>query len=98
MPKSDGLPRQPLPGDRIVVKESARNQLAQDCKDAGWLIETTQVRVVVRTDPFGPAGSRRLFVDGPPFAFNPRDVQLAWKEGPQSPERQKALREKGWRP
>jgi hypothetical protein len=89
------LPHQPQIGDRIRIKEEFSQQLRNDCKAAGWDVDPNEVRVVIRCDEFGPGGSRRLFVDGPPFAFNPAHVDYAWEK--QGDERRAMLQAAGWR-
>lgn len=92
------LPRSPQVGDMVRIKESHRNDIVTACRAAGWHVDVDEVRTILREDPFSPGGGRRLFVDGPPFAFTPMQVELAWKDGPQSPDRRKAIEAKGWRP
>jgi len=87
------LPRQPQKGDRIRVKEASHHEVREACKAAGWFVNVEAIRIVTRTDKFGPGGSRRLFVEGPPFAFNERDVEIAWNDT----ERREFLRANGHR-
>lgn len=65
-------------GDRIRLKESAVSEYKKACNAAGWDCDLMKVRVVERIDKFGTGGRNRLFFEGPPFAFYPSDVQLAW--------------------
>lgn len=92
------LPRSPQVGDLVRLNGERRVAVTQACNAAGWPIDPFAAREVIRADPFNPGGGRRLFVDGPPFAFTPMQVELAWKDGPQCAERRKAIAAKGWRP
>lgn len=65
-------------GDRIKLKQSKRREYEQACKAAGYDANLDAVHVVNRIDSFGTGGRDRLFVDAPPFAFYPSDVELAW--------------------
>jgi hypothetical protein len=99
MPKAGDLPARPQVGDRIRLKEDWRRLYEEDSARAGFdRFDVAAVRVVTRVDLWGAGGGTRLFVDGPPFAFAPMHVKLAWPGGPQSSERMKAIREGGWRP
>jgi hypothetical protein len=74
--------------DRIRLKDDRANAVVNDCKRAGWSIDHSAIRIVERIDDFGPGGSERLFVEGPPFAFRTSDVMLAWNS---DDERRKGL-------
>lgn len=66
-------------GDRIRLKESATGEYRAACLKAGWEgVDLGAIRTVERIDQFGTGGRPRLFFEGPPFAFYPSDVQLAW--------------------
>lgn len=89
------LPREPQVGDIIRLKADMAPQFREACKLAGWPdIDPHAVREVIRIDTFNPGGGKRLFVEGPPFAFSSRDVALAWTD---TEERRKMLKSKGWR-
>lgn len=92
------LPRSPQVGDLIRVREDHRNAIAEACELAGWDVDLERVREVIREDPWAPGGGRRLFVDGPPFAFTALQVQLAWPGGAQCLSRREAITMHGWRP
>lgn len=92
------LPRSPQVGDKVRINPTHRNAIVTACQAAGWDIDVDEVRTVLREDPYCPGGGRRLFVDGPPFAFAAMQVELAWPDGPQSDARRKAITERGWRP
>lgn len=87
------LPHQPQVGDRIKIKRDLATAWVSDCASAGWDVDPDEIRTVTRDDPFNPGGGRRLFVDGPPFAFSTNQVELAWN----SPEeRREMLKADGW--
>jgi hypothetical protein len=66
-------------GDRIRLKESARAEYAKACEVAGYeLRHLFDVHQVTRIDHFGTGGRPRLFIEAPPYAFYPSDVELAW--------------------
>lgn len=76
-------------GDRIKLKEDAIPGYRQACVAAGWTdVDLGKIRTVERIDEFGTGGRPRLFFEGPPFAFYPSDVQLAWNS---DDERRKGL-------
>lgn len=87
------LPHQPQVGDRIKIKESHRRALEEDCTKAGWAVDVDAIRTITREDPWNPGGGRRLFVDGPPFAFSSTQVELAWNT---EDERREMLRARRW--
>ena len=88
------LPHQPQVGDRIKIKEGHRSALTEDCRRAGWDVDADAIRTVTREDPWNPGGGRRLFVDGPPFAFSSMQVELAWNT---EDERRAMLQRRGWK-
>jgi hypothetical protein len=88
------LPPQPQVGDRIRLKEEKVFEYTQACEAAGWTLDLNAIRIVIREDKFNPGGGRRLFVEGPPFAFASMDVQLAWNT---EDERRRELRRRGWK-
>jgi hypothetical protein len=89
------LPKQPQVGDKVRLKEERMVAYAAACKAAGWAnFDQYAVHVVTREDPFNPGGGRRLFVDGPPYAFASTDVKLAWNT---EDERRRELRRRGWK-
>lgn len=88
------LPHQAQVGDRIRIKESHRSALEADCVKARWSVDVDAIRTVTREDPFNPGGGRRLFVDGPPFAFSSQQVELAWNT---EDERREMLRRNRWK-
>lgn len=92
--KTDKLPRTPLVGDRIKLKEEVHYRWTCETKACGWNLDPYAIREVIREDGFGPGGSRRLFVDGPPYAYSPQDVKLAWNS---DQERREALKKAGHR-
>lgn len=66
-------------GDRIKLKEDKFREYADACRAAGYKTDPLlDVHVVMRIDQYGTGGRQRLFVDAPPFAFYPGDVELAW--------------------
>lgn len=91
------LPRTPQVGDLVRVKESIRARMMVDAKTAGFTFDPEAAREVVRTDQFCPGGGVRLFIEGAPFAFSSRDVDLAWPDGPQGEQRRRKFRALGRR-
>ena len=75
-------------GDLIRLKDDKRMPYFEACKAAGWDVNLEAIRKVTRIDHFGTGGRERLFVEGPPFAFYPSDVTLAWNN---DEERRKGL-------
>lgn len=67
-------------GDRVKVKKDRATELRAEAARAGWQVDTEAIRIVERLDNFGPGGGKRAFVEGPPYAFNSRDVDLAWND------------------
>ena len=66
-------------GDRIRLKEAARAEYAKACEVAGYeLRHLSDVHQVTRIDHFGTGGRPRLFIEAPPYALYPSDVELAW--------------------
>lgn len=88
------LPHQPQVGDRIKIKPGVASAFVADCLKSGWDVDPDQIRTVTREDPWNPGGGRRLFVDGPPFAFSSMQVELAWNT---EDERREMLRARKWR-
>ena len=102
MPKkfiADVLPDLPAaiqPGDKIKLRPDVnmRRAFVSDCRKAGWDVDPDAIRVVVRQDKYNPGGGKRLFVEGPPFAYSSQMVCLAWNS---ETERREFLRAKGWK-
>ena len=88
-----GLPSQPQVGDRIRLRPEAARDMKADAEVAGFVFDPEAIRLVTRKDHFAPGGGDRLFVDGPPFCFLPRQVRLAWNE---EAERVAMLVGRGW--
>ncbi len=62
-------------------------------KLAGYDFDPYAIREVTRIDPFAPGGGERLYVEGPPHMFLPRDVSLCWNT---DDDRKGMLLAKGW--
>lgn len=73
-----GLSKEIRVKDRIKLKGEEIARYREACALAGWDVNLEAIRTVVRIDDFGTGGRPRLFVEGPPFAFYPSDVTLAW--------------------
>jgi cell division FtsZ-interacting protein ZapD len=84
--KPEMPPRTILVGDRVRVKREHAATMRNLCEQAGWSVNTDQVRQIIREDSFGAGGRRRLFVEGAPHCFDPSTVELAWN----SPEERRA--------
>jgi hypothetical protein len=93
MPRDRNLPTQPVAGDRIKLKSERITAYQQASKLAGYDFDPYAIREVLRVDPFAPAGGSRLFVDGAPHCFLPRDVTLQWNT---DDDRKSMLLAKGW--
>lgn len=93
--KDKTLPTRPVVGDRIRLNEEHMTEVMKAAKLAGYDFDEYAVRVVVRIDQWAPGGGSRLFVDGPPHCFYPRQVKLAWNT---ELERREALVKRGWKP
>lgn len=77
--EQEPLSRTVRKGDRIKLKESAVSEYTMACLAAGYdVVGLVQVHEVKRIDTYGTGGRPRLFIDAPPYAFYPSDVELAW--------------------
>ena len=90
------LPAAIVTGDRIKLRPDAelRQAFVNDCRKVGWDVDPDAIRIVTREDKWNPGGGRRLFVEGPPFAYSSVTVCLAWNT---EKERREFLRGKGWK-
>ena len=90
------LPKEIVAGDRIKLRDdpSMRQAFVTDCRKAGWEVDPDAIRIVIRDDKWNPGGGRRLFVEGPPFAYSSQMVCLAWSR---EQDRRDMLRAKGWK-
>jgi hypothetical protein len=93
MSKDKSLPSRPVVGDKIRLRPErmAAYKLAADL--AGYSFDPYAIREVVRIDPHAAGGGNRLWVQGEPHMFLPRDVQLAWNT---DGERAEMLKARGW--
>ena len=94
MPKDRALPTQPVAGDLIRVKPESMKELAKACEAAGYAVDLYAIREVTRVDHWAPGGGNRLFVDGAPHCFLPRDGRLAWNL---EADRKEMLLKRGWK-
>jgi hypothetical protein len=77
--KPDKLPTNIFVGDKVKLKPERIPAYREACRLAGWHdVDFYAIRVVIRDDDGGPGRRQRLFVQGPPHAFFPGDVVLAW--------------------
>ena len=90
------LPKEIVTGDRIKLRDDPelRQAFVSDCRKAGWNVDPNAIRVVTSQDKWNPGGGRRLFVEGPPFAYSSTMVCLAWNS---ENARREFLRGKGWK-
>jgi hypothetical protein len=93
MAKDKELPRQPVVGDLIKLKPERMRAYREASALAGYVFDEYAIRTVIRTDPFGLGGGRRLVVEGAPHMFAAADVNLAWVDDKQ---RAAMLLSKGW--
>lgn len=78
MPKDRTLPHNPVVGDKIRLKAEHITSVMQAAEQAGYDVDPYAIRTVTRKDPWAPGGGERLFVEGTPHCFLPRQVVLAW--------------------
>lgn len=93
MPRDRSLPIQPVAGDRVKLKAERITEYQQASKLAGWDdFDAYATREVTRVDPWASGGGSRLYIEGPPFMFLPRDVNLTLGDK----ERAAMLLARGW--
>jgi len=92
MSKDRSLPLHPVVGDLIRLRPERITEYMTASKLAGYKWDPYLTREVVRVDGFAPGGGDRLFVDGPPFCFLPRDVKIEMTEA----QRREMLLGRGW--
>jgi hypothetical protein len=92
--RDKALPVRPVTGDRIRLRPERMKAYEVAAKLAGYDFDLYAVRTVTRVDGFAPGGGERLFVNGAPHCFLPRDVNLAWNT---DGERREMLLAAGWR-
>lgn len=96
MSKRDrSLPLHPVAGDLVKLKSERITSVIQACEAAGYEVDPYAIRTVTRVDPYAAGGGQRLYVEGAPHMFFPRDVSLAWNT---DDERKKMLVARGWEP
>jgi hypothetical protein len=91
--KDRSLPTRPVAGDRIRLKPERMKDYVSAGEAAGYEYDPYAIREVIRVDPWAAGGGNRLFVDGAPHCFLPRDVVLAWDT---DNERKAMLAQRGW--
>lgn len=67
-------------GDRIRLRQDRIFEYQQACDAAGWAVDMrlNPVRIVIRVDPYGVGGRKRVWFNGPPHCFFESECELAW--------------------
>ncbi len=86
------MPLHPVVGDLVKLKSERISAYEHAAGLARYSFDPYATRKVTRVDPFAPGGGDRLYVDGAPHMFLPRDVKIVSTPA----ERREMLLASGW--